>query len=361
VLRTSSSKHATRRIPENREYLHFAIIFEGNVTMSEYFLGMDLGGTNVAIGLLDSQGKMIARDSQPTQVELGPEALVSRVAAGCAKLIEKNQLLADQIKAAGIGTPGPLSIAQGKIIKAGNLPGFDNFRLRGELSGALNIPAVLDNDANAACWGEFWLGAGKDIADMIMFTLGTGIGGGIVCAGELIHGSLDNAAELGHMIIEPGGRLCTCGQLGCLEAYASASQTAKRAQEAIQDGRNSAMQKILDQNGEITCKDVFDCAKDGDKLASEIIDGTARALAVACVNMNHITEPDRVVLTGGMIHAGDILLDKVRKLYREMMWKLNYPAMEICFAQLGDDAGVIGAAGLALHAHQQGTLSPVGN
>ena len=328
--------------------------------MEEYFWGMDLGGTNVVIGLLDSQGQMLVRESHPTRAELGPGAMVKRVAAVCAGVREKKRIPPGQIKAMGIGSPGPLCLAEGKIIKAGNLPGFDNFALRAELSRLLNIPAVLDNDANAACWGEFWLGAGKDISDMVLFTLGTGIGGGIVCEGELVHGSADNGAELGHMIIELDGRLCNCGQHGCLEAYASATHTVKRAEESLKQGSDSSLQKILKEEGRLTCKDIFEHAKEGDKLSLEVVEGTARALAAACVNMNHITEPQRVVLTGGMIHAGDILLELVRQHYAQLMWKLSSSSMEICYAQLGDSAGVMGAAGLARQAYQEGNLPPIG-
>ena len=327
--------------------------------MKEYFFGIDLGGTNTGACLIDSHGHVVARESQPSQIELGPVSLTERLTDTCKNLAQKAKLAADSIKAVGIGSPGPLS-KQGKIIKAGNLPGFDNFPLRAEFSNRLQLPAVLDNDANVACWGEFWLGAGKHNTDMALLTLGTGIGGGLVCAGELVHGSDDNAAELGHMIIQPGGRLCSCGQHGCLESHASASHTAARAAEALDQGRTSRMQQTLRENGSLTCKDVFDHAKDGDELAMEVVDGTARALAQACVNLRHITEPQRVVFSGGMINAGDFLLDRIQRFYQDMMWTIKTESMEICLAQLGSEAGVIGAAGLALHAWQQGTLCPVG-
>ena len=328
--------------------------------MSDYFVGIDLGGTNSAICLISAEGDIVGRASQPTRVELGPTSFVERVSAAGKKLIEDHHLQPDQVKALGIGSPGPLSISQGKIIKAGNLPGFDDFPLRGEFSKKLQLPAVLDNDANIACWGEYWLGAGRGATDITLFTLGTGIGGGIVSCGELLHGSQDNGAELGHMIIHPGGRLCTCGQLGCLEAYASASHTADRARQALEKNPSSSMRQVLEQNGELTCKDVFEHARNGDKLADEIVDGTARALAHACVNMRHITEPQRVILAGGMTNAGDFLTDRVRRFYEDMMWTLRKEPMEICLAQLGEDAGVIGAAGLARHDYQKKSLYPIG-
>jgi len=328
--------------------------------MGDYFLGIDLGGTNVVTTLLDNSGQMVARDGFATHVDQGPKPLVKRMVASCNKLIEEKSINRSDVKALGIGSPGPLSVVEGKIINAPNLHGFANFPLRAECSGKLGVPAVLDNDANVACWGEFWLGAGKDVTDMVMFTLGTGIGGGIVCQSELVHGSEDNGAELGHTIIVPDGRLCGCGQKGCLEAYASATHTAKRAEEALAEGRKSSLQQLFKDNGSVSCKDVFDHAKAGDPLAIEIVDGTAKAIAQASINMRHITEPQVVVLTGGMIKAGDILTKKVRRFFDEMIWTLKKESLEIRLATLGGDAGCIGAAGLALHAYEKGDLPAVG-
>ena len=328
--------------------------------MGEYFLGIDLGGTNVKTALLDHSGQRLAQDSFPTHAEQGPKPLVERMVDSCNKLIREKSVNREEVKALGIGSPGPLSVAEGEIINSPNLKGFVNFPLRAECSGKLGIPGILDNDANVACWGEFWLGAGKDVTDMVMFTLGTGIGGGIDCQGELVHGSEDNAAELGHMIIVPDGRLCGCGQRGCIEAYASATHTAKRAEEALAEGRQSSLQQVFQDNGSVSCKDVFDHARTGDALAIEIVDGTAKALAQASINMRHITEPQVVVLTGGMIKAGDILIKKVRHFFDEMIWTLKKESLEIRLATLGGAAGCIGAAGLALHAYEKGDLPPVG-
>ena len=328
--------------------------------MSDFFLGIDLGGTNVVMGLVAETGEVVVRRSQPTLVKEGPRSLVRRIGACGQELIAQAHLGPGAVKGIGIGTPGPISIAQGKIITSCNLPGFDDFSLRGACSEVLGIPAVLDNDANAACWGEFWQGAGEDIADMVMFTLGTGIGGGIVCRGELVHGFGDNAAELGHIILVPDGRACNCGQRGCFEAYASANQTAMRAEEELDKGRESRLQEIRRQKGKLTSKDVFDQAIEGDELAVEVIDGTAKFIALASINMNHITEPKKVVLAGGMIQAGEILLGKVRQFYNALMWRAVLEPMEICYARLGGDAGMIGAAGIALHAYRHDRLAAVG-
>jgi glucokinase len=227
------------------------------------------------------------------------------------------------------------------------MPAFKNVPIRQMLSDALNCPVVFDNDANVACFGEFAAGAGKGVDNMVFFTLGTGIGAGIISEGKLLLGSSGNAAELGHAIIYPDGRLCNCGQKGCAEAYASASNTAKRATEAVEAGKKSSLKILLEKKGQITCKDVYDHLKTGDKLAKKITDETAKVLAILCVNALHATEPQRIVFAGGMIAAGDILLNRIKDYFNEQIWNLKKETVEICFASLGEDAGIIGAAALA--------------
>ncbi|MHC4752060.1 MAG: ROK family protein, partial [Planctomycetota bacterium] len=221
------------------------------------------------------------------------------------------------------------------------------------LNEKLGAPIVFDNDANVACWGEYAVGAGKGVKDMVFFTLGTGIGGGIVSNGELVHGCDENAAELGHMIIYPDGRPCNCGQKGCVEAYASADSTARRAAEALEGGAKSSLKKVLDEKGTITSKDVYQHLTSGDELAKEITDGTAEALAITCINMLHTTEPKRIVFVGGMIAAGDVLLNRIKDFFDKHIWTLKKETVEICFATLGEDAGIIGAAALAQHTYGQ--------
>jgi glucokinase len=209
--------------------------------MADLFIGIDFGGTNVKLGLVDGDGKVLLCDEAPSRIEEGPDAMIKRIGDACEQMLSKQQLNLGQVRAAGIGTPGPIDLEAGKIVTACNLPAsFDDYPVRDNLTKRLGCPVAFDNDANVACWGEFWLGAGSDINDMILFTLGTGIGGGVISSGELVHGCTGNAAELGHIIVHPGGRLCTCGQKGCLETYASATHIAARANEAMGAGRDSA-------------------------------------------------------------------------------------------------------------------------
>ena len=326
--------------------------------MTDYYIGVDLGGTNIKIGCFDGEIKLAEKTSVPTGAEMGPEVVAERIVEQTKKLLGESGVSLDDVVGVGIGTPGPADYAAGIVIKSTNMPKFKNTPLR-DLIGknGLGKPAILENDANVACWGEFAVGAGKDVADMIFFTLGTGIGGGVVCNGDLVRGVGGNAAELGHVIIYPGGRKCNCGQRGCVEAYGSANSTAARAIEAIKAGGESVLEVVLEKNGTLTAKDVYEHSDAGDELAREVTEGTAEALALMCVNMLHTTEPAKVVFTGGMIAAGDSLLSRIQYHFRELVWTLKEEDLEICFAMLGEDTGIIGAAALAEHAGKQGKLA----
>ena len=324
--------------------------------MNELFVGIDLGGTNIKIGCFDSELNLLCKTSTPTDADMGPEAVVEKMAEAVEQLVAEAGFELQDVCAAGIGSPGPARYRNGIIVNATNMPKFKNVPLRQMLSERLGKPVVLENDANAACWGEYVLGAGKVVEDMAFFTLGTGIGGGIISKGELVHGCDDNGAELGHMIVYPDGRKCGCGQRGCAEAYASAASTAKRATEAIEAGAESSLKEVLEKKGEITSKDVYEHLAGGDELAKEITDKTAEVLGILCVNVLHAAEPKRLVFAGGMIAAGDVLLNRIRDYFDEHIWALKKETVEICFATLGEDAGIIGAAALAkqLYEHNKG-------
>ena len=190
--------------------------------VSEIFVGIDLGGTNVKIGLFDSELKMICKTSITTEVDMGPDVVIDNMAQAVKELLVEACFSLQDIVAVGIGTPGPAKYSEGILISSTNMPEFKNVPICKMLNEKLGAPVVYDNDANVACWGEYTVGAGKGVKDIVFFTLGTGIGGGIVSDGELVHGSDENGAELGHMIISMDGRKCNCGQRGCVEAYASA-------------------------------------------------------------------------------------------------------------------------------------------
>ena len=322
--------------------------------MSRIFVGIDLGGTNIKIGCFDWELKLLCKTAIATKIDMGPVIVVDRIVGTTKKLLTDSGFSLQDVCAVGVGTPGPADYNEGVIIASPNMPLFKNVPLRKMLSEQLGSPAVMDNDANAACWGEYVLGAGKGVDDMVFFTLGTGIGGGLVCNGKLVRGCEGNGAELGHIIIYPGGRLCGCGQRGCVEAYASANSTAKKAAEAIKAGAQSSLKEVLDTKGRITSKDVYEHLAAGDKLAKQITDETAKALAIVCVNMLHVTEPRRIVFAGGMIAAGDVLLNRIKDYFNEYIWPLKKETVQIVFAALGEDAGIIGAAALAKQGIDEG-------
>lgn len=316
--------------------------------MNENFIGIDFGGTNTKIGCFSADLKLLWKTSIPTDADMGPDIVIDRIVETIKTTAKNNNTLLDSIKAVGIGTPGPARYSQGIIIRCANLPKFTNVPIVKILKGKLGKPVILDNDANAACYGEFVAGTGKKVNNMVFFTLGTGIGSGIICEGKLIHGGGDNAAELGHTIVQMNGRLCGCGQRGCVEAYASASNTARRATEAIKAGAQSSLKAVLEKNGQITSKDVYEHLAKGDELAKKITDETAEVLAVLCINALHCTEPERIVFAGGMIAAGKPLLDKIKYYFKQHVWKIKQEdTVEISFATVGEDAGIIGAAALA--------------
>lgn len=310
-------------------------------------LGIDLGGTNIKGGVCDADGRLIATDSVETQAHAGFDHVFRRIVGLVERLPAGAGLGRERILGVGIGAPGPMSHSRGMILNAPNLPGWENIPLRDRLSDAVGLRVSLENDANAAAFGEFVAGAGQDVQTMVMVTLGTGIGGGVILDGRLWRGHFDNAGEIGHAIVVPGGRACPCGKLGCLERYASANAVGERLIEAVKAGGESALAAKVAAGASITSRDVLDQRRNGDALAARIWDETCYYLAIGCINIQHHFNPQRIVLAGGLINAGDELLAPLRDQYRRLAWKMCDDFPEIVFAQVGTDAGTIGAGALA--------------
>lgn len=324
--------------------------------MAKILAGIDFGGTNLKIGCFDENLNLLVKDSVPAQINAGPTAVVEKIGELTARLVNLCGHKTSDIIAAGIGTPGVVDVENGVVLATSNIK-FTNIPLRQMVRDKLNVPVILENDANVTCWAERVAGAGKGATEMALITLGTGIGGGIITNGELVRGFAGNGGEIGHIIIKQDGRLCGCGQKGCIEAYGSASATAGRATEAIAAGGKSSLQKILEKSGHITCKDVYEHSAAGDELARQITDETAKSLATLCINLLHITGPRRIIFYGGMIEAGELLLlEPMRKFFDEHIWKIRKESIELCFAALGAEAGIIGAAALASHELKKGKI-----
>ena len=320
------------------------------------YAGIDLGGTNIKSGTTDRDGNIVSRCSIPTEADRGPDHVIDRIVIAAEMAIKESGQPRSAFVGLGIGSPGPLLHREGVIIKTSNMPGWVNVQLTARVGEKVGMPTVLENDGNAAALGEYWVGAGKGVRDMVMFTLGTGVGGGIVSNGRLLRGAFDNAGELGHMLVQPGGRRCGCGQLGCLEAYASASRTVERAIEAIEAGEPSSLTARLEAGESVECEHIERAAVEGDPLAARIWDESAYYLAVACVNVQHFLNAERVVLAGGMAAAGDLLLTPLRDHFNKLTWNLAKDQPDIRLAALGNDAGLIGATAAVWLAQQEGEL-----
>jgi glucokinase len=290
--------------------------------MSDLFLGVDLGGTFVKLGVCDRKGEVKGTVSIPTRPDRGPENTVRRIGEAAESLQKKTA----KVRACCAGVPGPLDLERRILMKAHNLPGWTNVRFPQMLGNRLVMPTYMENDANCAAWGEFVTGAGRGARSMVLYTLGTGVGGGIVINGEMWIGATGAAGALGHTIIDPDGPDCGCGQKGCVEQYASATAVAKKY------GRGSA-------------KDCFEAAKKGSKDALAVVDWSVEGLSVGVANTIQILYPDLVVLAGGMALAGEFLLDKVRVRVKKKVFDVFSGKLRIEASQVpGDDAGWLGAA-----------------
>jgi glucokinase len=322
--------------------------------MPKWCIGIDLGGTYIKFGLLDEGLRPGRTIELPTPWQEGPEALVEQMAAGTRQLTNANGLTRGDIAGVGIGSPGPIDIAQGIIVEAPNIPGMRNFPLRDSVSKALNLPAVLENDANAAAYGEYICGAGRGSRIMVMLTLGTGVGSGIIIDGQILHGSHGLGGELGHMIIVPDGEPCGCGQKGCLERYCSATYLAMLASRMVREGGRQGLLAVAVKEGrDIDARAVNDARKRGDALAAEVWDMATYYLALGCVNICRIFDPDMIVLSGGLTRAGEDLMQPLHAHFNRLHWRLTEPRTHLAVASLGADAGAIGAAGVAWRASRQ--------
>jgi len=308
--------------------------------MIKRYVGIDLGGTNLKLGLVTPDCRMIERLSTATEAARGPDHVLGRMADAVRDLAELAGTGLSEIAAVGCACPGPLDTKAGVVVFAPNMPGWNNIHARDILQKSLGRPVVLENDANVAAYGEYRCGAARKARSLVVLTLGTGIGGGLILDGRIFRGVNDTGAEFGHIVIVHGGRKCGCGNRGCLEAYASATAVVKRFAEALAAGESSTLAGEED----FSSKDIFEAAAAGDALSRRIVDETADYLASGITSLLHVVNPDMAVLTGGMMAAGDAWLDRIRGRVREMALEPASAACEIRWSSLGGDAGILGAA-----------------
>lgn len=314
-----------------------------------WIVGVDLGGTNIVVGVLPIEGgDVLALRKMSTEANRGAKFVVDRIHwmidQSIGEVLEQHGGTRDDFAGIGVGSPGPLDRTSGVVLNTPNL-GWRNFPLRDLVSNATRLPATLDNDANCATYGEWWMGAGRQVDTLVGLTLGTGIGGGIVLDGEIYHGVSDAAGEIGHMSIDSTGRKCKCGNYGCLEAYASGPAISARAIEGIDAGADSMLPDLVQGKLEdVTAATVYEAVVLGDPYANEVMNETAKLLGAGVANIINILNPAMVVIAGGVTRAGDHLFVPLRAEVRRRAFRSAEVACQIVAGQLDGTAGVIGAA-----------------
>ena len=311
----------------------------------KYGFGVDLGGTTVKIAYFDEQGSMISKWEIPTVTADGGKQILPDIASSIRKYMEENGVAAENVIGVGIGVPGPVN-SKGDVIKCVNL-GWGVFNIAQELGDLVGFPVKAGNDANVAALGEFWKGGGQGCNNMIFVTLGTGVGGGIVVEGQLLHGAHGAGGEIGHLVINrEETEKCGCGKTGCVEQYCSATGIVRMANKALAACQCDSALRSFEP---LSCKDIFDSGKAGDKLALKVLDQYYAYLGEFLGNICNVVDPDAIVLGGGVSKAGQVLLDGTRPYFDKAVF---HAASGVRFelASLGNDAGAYGAFKLALDA-----------
>ena len=310
-------------------------------------LAFDLGGTKFAFGVVAENGDILGSDKIETLAKQGPEQAIQRVNLAAQALLKKLNIKPEELIGIGIASPGPLDITKGCVDGSPNLPGWTGYSIVKGLSGFFNLPARIDNDANAAALGEYKFGAGKNKKNMVYITVSTGIGGGVIVDGRLMRGANGNAAELGHLTLNIDGPTCPCGANGCLEMYASGTAIARRTREAIQAGAQSQILNLAGSVEEITTHHILTALEKDDALAQKIWNETTeylgRGLAVVINSFN----PEVIVVGGGVTAAGDLLFKPVREKALRYAFPRLAAVCSIVPAGLGSNVGVVGAAACA--------------
>jgi glucokinase len=312
--------------------------------MAKYKIGIDLGGTNIAAGIVDENYKITVKGSIPTKPDRNPEEIIKDMGALCNDLISKAGLSADDIEYAGIASPGTANRDTGVVEYANNLP-FVKFPIADILKKYVAVNKVhIENDANAAAKGEAIAGAAKGCRHAVMITLGTGLGGGIIIDKKVYSGFNFAGGELGHMVIEYNGRQCSCGRKGCWEAYASATGIGRMTREAMEKNPGSLLHKAAEDEGKISARTAFAASRMGDAVAQTVVDTYIKYLAAGLANMINVLQPEMVCIGGGVSNEGEPLMIPLSELTHREVYKGSDRKTVIRLAELGNNAGVIGAA-----------------
>jgi len=326
--------------------------------MGYYAIGVDLGGTNLRIAAVDASGKLLSKTELETGVALGREHVIDDLCRATEAMQAKYKGVAE-LCGIGVGVPGLIDSESGRLLESPNLPGWSNYDVKGDIERRLGASVILENDANAAALGEQWLGAGRNVESMCMYTLGTGVGGGLVLNGNIWRGWNGMAGELGHCNVEPGGHPCKCGSHGCLEQYASATAVVRMTREALASG--AASQLLASAGESLDARAVYECAMRGDAVARSVFERVGRALGLAIANMVNALNLPLYVIGGGVSSAWDAfsptLFDEMRRRSFVYAGTTSEDGMGVGGQQrttrikpalLGGDGGLYGAARLPM-------------
>ncbi len=310
-----------------------------------YYIGIDLGGTNIVAAVVDEAYHILSKASTKTNRPRPAEAIADDMAAMAIKAVEEAGLTMDQIEWVGVGTPGIANSATG-IIEFSNNLGFENTPMAKLIQRHIDKPVYIENDANAAAYGEYVAGAARGAKNAVCITLGTGVGGGIIIDGKIYAGSNFGGAEIGHTVISLDGPQCSCGRKGCFEVYSSATGLIRMTKERMEADPDTAMHKITEERGgKVSARTAFDAMRQGDAAAKEVVDFYIKALAAGITNTINIFQPDVLCVGGGVCNEGDPLLLPMKALVEKEVYTRNSPKnTKIVIAELGNDAGLIGAA-----------------
>ncbi|WP_429970974.1 ROK family glucokinase [Fructilactobacillus sp. Tb1] len=318
--------------------------------MSKNLIGIDLGGTTTKMAFLNEDGEVLEKWRILTDISDEGSHIVPNIIKSIAQHIEDSGKTTADFIGIGMGTPGAVDRANGTVSEAFNLNWKTTQPIREQIQKGLGLPFDLDNDANVASLGEYWKGAGSAEDDVVFATLGTGVGGGVIANGKLLHGVNGGAGEIGHIAVQPDGYLCTCGKKGCLETYASATGIVRVAEDmAKKFNGTSRLKELIDDGDEkITSKLVFYLADNGDILANQVVDRVCFYLGLALSMIGNTLNPASIIIGGGVSNAGNTLLQPTTKYFQENAFPSVRNSTKIKLAELGNDAGVIGAASMAL-------------
>ncbi len=311
-----------------------------------YYIGVDLGGTNIAAGLVNQNGKILSKASVPTKREREYPEIIKDMAKLIIDLIQGQGLNISDFKSIGIGSPGVPDCKEGKIVYASNLK-FRDVPLRDELRKYIDLPVYVNNDANIAAYAESVAGAAKGYKTSVTVTIGTGIGSGIIIDGKIFSGFNSAATELGHTVLKMDGELCNCGRKGCWEYYASATACIRQTRKAAEENPNSLINRLVEGDIEkIDAKTAFDAAKQGDETAISVVDKYIGYIGEGLANIVNSIQPEVIVIGGGVCKEGEFLLKPLRKFIMENTFApaYNIKIADLKAAEMGNDAGIVGAA-----------------